>query len=47
MNNIAKCWNFGSFIFRQSSEIFRIYDVIKGLCFVGDGLRLVFECIYI
>jgi len=32
---------FCSFIFRQSSEIFGTYDVISGLSFVGDGLRLV------
>jgi len=34
-------------IFRQSPEIFGIFDVISGLSFVGDGLRLVFECVYI
>jgi len=27
--------------------IFGISDIISGLSFVGDGFRLVFECIYI
>jgi len=36
-----------SFIFRQSPEIFGISDVITRLSLVGDGLRLVFECLYI
>jgi len=29
------------------STIFGIYNVISGLRFVGDGLRLIFECVYI
>jgi len=39
----------------QNAEIFKFYfstisgisDVITWLSFVGDGLRLVFECVYV
>jgi len=34
-------------MFRESPEIFGISDVIIWLSFVGDGLRLVCECVYI
>jgi len=37
---------FLSFIVRQFPEIFGICDVISGLSFVGDGLSLVFDCVY-
>jgi len=33
-------------MFRQFLEIFAICDIISGLRFVGDGLSLVFECVY-
>jgi len=39
--------NFVVLIFRQSPEIFGISDVVAWLSFVGNGLRLVCECVYI
>jgi len=37
---------FLSFIFRQFPVIFGISDVIVWLCFVGEGLSLILQCVY-
>ena len=37
---------FCSFIVRHFPQIFGTCDFISGLSFVGDGLSLVFECVY-
>jgi len=46
MNNIVISQNAEILMF-YFSEIFGISDVIIWLSFVGDGLRLVCECVYI